>query len=249
MGEDAAAVFTSRLPLDRLVDAASSNLLPVRLRLRVAAAAFVRAIVLQRDEAGRRAALVLNRLSPALQADVSRYLAATDAEERHRAAVFLLVRAPGMRPWVLGEENEQSYEATEPARTLDYVFHVNWWCGSEFTKLPDAPWMEWLYPGRLVPYPAFVTDAERDATGREIGALAAAGPAREYLAAEAIKWARARPADVDAAETLARIVDGWRRSCAGGEPGKWELSRAAFRTLHRLYPQSEWAKRTRYWYK
>jgi hypothetical protein len=109
--------------------------------------------------------------------------------------------------------------------------------------------MEWLYPRRVVAHPAFVTDAERAETEREIGALASAGPAREYLAAEAIKWARAKPDDVHAAEALARIVDGWRRNCADGEPGKWELSRDAFRTLPRLHPQSEWAKRTRYWYR
>jgi hypothetical protein len=139
LGEDAAAIFTSRLPLDRLVDAASSDRLPDRLRLPVAAAAFVRAIVLQREEPARRAAVVLNRLSQALQADLGRYLAAATTEERHRAAVFLLVRTPGMRPWVLGGEDEQSYASSEPVRKLDYVFHVNWWCGSELTRLPDAP--------------------------------------------------------------------------------------------------------------
>jgi hypothetical protein len=100
-----------------------------------------------------------------------------------------------------------------------------------------------------VPFPAFLTDTERAATDREIAALAAIGPARVYLAAEAIKWAKAAPGDIDDAEALARIIDGWRRSCANGEPGKWELSREAFRTLHRLYPGSEWAKRTMYWYK
>jgi hypothetical protein len=67
LGEDAAVVFTSRLPLDRLVDAAESHLLPARLRVRVAAAAFVRATLFQRDEPARRAALILNQLAPALR--------------------------------------------------------------------------------------------------------------------------------------------------------------------------------------
>jgi hypothetical protein len=249
LGEDAAIVFTSRLPLDRLVDAAESDLLPARLRVRVAATAFVRATVFQRDEPARRAVLILNQLAPALRDDVNRYVGATTAEERHRAAIFLLVRTPGMHASVLGGEDEQSYAASGPATKLDYVFHVNWWCGSEITRSPFTPWVEWLYPNRLVPYPAFLADTERAAVAREVNALVAMGPARNYLAAEAIKWARAKPADINAAEALARIVDGWRRSCANAEPSSWQLSREAFQTLHRHFPRSEWAKRTKYWYK
>ncbi len=249
LGEDAAVVFTSRLPLDRLVDAVRSDVLPARLRLRVAAAAFVRAVVLERDESARQAARILRELAPALQTDLERYLTAAGADDRHRAAVYLLARTPGLRADVPGGEDERSYEAAEPARKLDYVFHVNWWCGSEITRFPDTAWMEWLYPQRVVPYPEFLSNAERAAVDREVTALVGIGPARAYLAAEAIKWAKAKPDDLNAAETLARIVDGWRRSCADAEPPRWELSREAFQTLHRLFPQSEWAKRTRYWYK
>jgi hypothetical protein len=117
------------------------------------------------------------------------------------------------------------------------------------TRSPSAPWVEWLYPNRLVPYPAFLADTERAAVEREVNALVALGPARNYLAAEAIEWARAKPTDINAAEALARIVHGWRRSCADAGPSNWELSREAFQTLHRHFPRTEWAKRTKYWYK
>jgi hypothetical protein len=77
-------------------------------------------------------------------------------------------------------------------------------------------------------------------------ALAAIGPASDYLAVEALKWARARPDDIEAAEALAHAIEGAHWSCDGLR--KPELSRQAFQLLHRLFPQTTWAKQTKYWY-
>jgi len=259
LDDDAALALTFHLPLDRLADASRSDKLPDRLRRRVALATFARAVVLWRDDIGQRVAVELQRLAPAIRADLDRYIGATSADDRHIAGVLLLVRTPGMHAYVQGLEDDVSYALADPSRQLDYLFHRNWWC--EFDKKPDqgrfgfrtSELIDLLYPGpdaaqkERVPYPSFISASERQATEQEIEALATAGAARSYLAAEAISWARARPHDPDAAEALARIVDGWRRAC--GDEQEWELSRSAFQTLHRLFPQSEWATRTKYWYK
>ncbi|HEY3044565.1 MAG TPA: hypothetical protein VGJ39_11095 [Vicinamibacterales bacterium] len=253
MDEDAAVAFNDRFPLDRLVDAAASTTLPRRLRVRVAIAAFTRAVVLQREDAARRIAPVLRQLAPALKADLDRYRMASSAEDRHIAGVFLLLRASGMRPTVQGIDDDVSYEVVDPAMKFDHTFHRNWWCGlderirSARIGAASSELAGLLYADRRVPYPVFITAGERTAAEREIQALAAAGAGRSYLGAEALKWARARPADPHVAEALAQTVEGWRFSCGDGE--KWDIARQAFTTLHRLFPQSESAKRTKYWYK
>jgi hypothetical protein len=92
-----------------------------------------------------------------------------------------------------------------------------------------------------------VTDDERMAADSERVALMAIGDARDYIAAQTLEWAKARPADPNVPEALARVVDGWRWNC--GKEDKWTLARDAFNVLHRRYPQSEWTKRTKYWYR
>jgi len=99
-----------------------------------------------------------------------------------------------------------------------------------------------------VPFPTFITDSERQATATELEALKAAGTPREYLATGAIDWARQRRADPEAAEALALAIEGWRWSPCSYDGPKSDLPSRAFALLHRQFPDSEWAKKTRYWY-
>jgi hypothetical protein len=92
-------------------------------------------------------------------------------------------------------------------------------------------------------YPAFLTADERAAARAEIAALVKLGHPQGYLAEEAIKWAHEAPQDLRAAEALASVVRRGRWSCS--VPSS---SRRAFQTLHRVFPTSEWAQRTKYWY-
>jgi hypothetical protein len=247
---DAGAVFDERLPLDRLIDAAVSNALPDRLRTRIATAAFSRAVMLNRHDAAARVRPVLRTLAPALKADLDRYDAATTDADRHIAGILLLLRTPGMHAEVRGLDDDYSYGTAEPSVKFDYQLRRNWWCAFDSKKRSEDRESEViavLYAGQPVPFPAFVSTAEREAVARERAALAALGTAPNYLAAEAAAWARARPKDADAAEALARAVEGTRLGCKDDKTG--DASRRAFDTLHRLFPQTEWAKRTKYWYK
>jgi hypothetical protein len=101
--------------------------------------------------------------------------------------------------------------------------------------------------GGGVAFPPFITEAERREVATEVGALKAAGRAREYLTAAAIDWARQQRTDPEAAEALALAIEGWRWSSCYDEK-KSDLPRRAFASLHRQFPGSEWAKRTQYWY-
>jgi hypothetical protein len=79
---------------------------------------------------------------------------------------------------------------------------------------------------------------------REIQALRKAGKASAYLITEALAWGRAAPADPDVAEALALAVEGWRWS-ACGDYNESDLPRRAFTMLHRQFPTSDWARRTK----
>jgi hypothetical protein len=247
--DDAGVVFSQKLPLAMLVHAVREPTLPARLRLRVASAAFVRAVLLQRHDEARELAAIVRPMTPALGSDLDRFLGATTPANRHIAAVRLLLRTPGLRAGVWGLEDNQVPESGEPARKFDHMFRRNLWCsfapdGPE-RRIPDSHLLSLIYPTG-VPSPAFLSPAEIADVDRELTALAALGTAPAYLAEEAVKWAKARPRDQDAAEALAHAVEAGRWGCAEGSARA--SSRSAFQTLHRLFPKSEWARRTKYWY-
>jgi hypothetical protein len=245
--EDAAFVLNELFPLDRLADTALSVRLPARLRTRAAVAAFARAVVLRRPETALRVAPVLEELAPQLRTDLRRYTAAANETDRHRAGVLLVLRTPGMHGFVRVLDNDATYKVMEPARRFDLTgFRPGgWWCwidASHRSAVTDV-----LYGGQKVSTPVFLSEAERAGAAAEMTAFRAAGPAREFLTREALAWARAAPSDLDAAEALARAVEGWRRTC-GASLSDPSLPRVAFTMLHRQFPKSEWARRTPYWY-
>jgi hypothetical protein len=244
--DDVAAVFNGRLPLDQLVAAAESTRLPARLRTRVAQNAFTRAVMLDRPEVGARAAAVLSQLAPQLRTDLTRYVSAPDQDARRRASVLILLRTPGLSINVIGRDTNDSYGRVEPHRVFGHASLRNWWCGVK-DEVGDGPASLLTGPGRP-PSPRFLSDAERQAANRERTALATAEAPREYLIREAIAWASTRPADRDAAEALALAIEGWRWSACTYDGPKSDLPRRAFARLHRQFPGSEWAKRTKYWY-
>jgi hypothetical protein len=249
--EDAAVTLAQRLPLDRMIEAGVSTTLPGRLRTRVAVAAFTRAILLNRHDAARRVVPALRALAPQIAADLDRYMSETTADAQHRAAVLLLLRTPGMTKDVRGLEDIYSHDLVEPRRSFENFVPV-WWCAPSNVNKPArgeaaSELIHALYPSHIVPYPSFITAAERAAVEQELAALDAIGQATRYLAAASLEWAEQRPQDPLAAEALSRVVNGWRRACRDAADA--ELARRAFETLHRQFAGSDWAKRTPYWYR
>ncbi len=247
--DDAAIVFSRRLPLSRLVEGAKSDILPARLRVRLASAAFTRAWMLNRLDDALAVAPVLRTLSPALAADLQTFESAAPAD-RHVAALRLILRTPGLHASVRGVEDDGDDTKGEVSRNFEHLTRRNWWCSfsKEDYDAPraDAEVVQSVYPAGKVTFPPFLTAAEQAAAQKEIESLSALGTAPNYLADEAVKWAKARPQDPDAAEALAHAVEGTRWGCT--EMDTTDHSRDAFQTLHKLFPKSEWALKTKYWY-
>jgi hypothetical protein len=251
--DDSGIVFSDKLPETRLVEASLSTALPARLRVRVASAAFVRAWMLDRMDEALKVAPVLRTLSPSAAADVRRFESAAPAD-RHIAGLRLILRTPGLRANVVGVEDDLE-GGQGLSRSFDHLFQRNWWCAfspsggkPDWPSAPlDSEILSSLYRSAAVPGPLFLSSEERADLRRERDVLAKTGAGSMYLADQAVEWAKSRPKDLDAAEALAHAVEGTRwAGCADDKVSA--SSRSAFQTLHKLFPQSEWALKTKYWY-
>jgi hypothetical protein len=156
-----------------------------------------------------------------------------------------------MSGWILAMQGGGD---AEPLRTFDHTFSRNRWCGIDRAVsdginavVPGSVPRDLLYGSGDVPFPEFLTSADRASVDKALPDLARRGPAPQYLTNETLTWARAEPKDPDVGEGLALAVEGWRWTCAGSSRDP-RPARLAFETLHRLFPASDWAKRTGYWY-
>ena len=97
--------------------------------------------------------------------------------------------------------------------------------------------------------PVIVPDflkATQAAGARQLAAVQALGTAPNYLCRIAIEWTEANPNDPRSPEALHLAVRSTRYGCTDKETGRW--SKAAFDLLHRRYPNTTWAKATKYWF-
>jgi hypothetical protein len=243
---DAARVLNEAMPLSILKEAAASGSLPAHLRRDVAIAAWTRAVLLD-DEAKARAVVPdLKTLAPELRECLDAYLAAEGKDAQKFAAVYLMLKFPGVRPIVddgVGRE-------TEVEKIDD--FRDNWWCALGETAAGasaggGAAGANNPASNGPAGYTSFPSEAERSEAMAEVKRLSALGPAPNYLAAQAVKWSNIQPDDPRAPEALHLAVRATRYGCRDEKTGSY--SKQAFDALHRKYPKSAWAQKTRYWYK
>jgi len=160
-------------------------------------------------------------------------------------------------------------------RKFDYLnaSDGNWWCSPDAQEIAvtaansfvamaiDIYWFADDSQGELKE--ADISQAEQDfatypllkaANTSELAALDDVGSSSQRLAEAAVKWGngmtwfdRMLSRDRDVPEALARSVAATRYGCRRPpENGPW--SRAAYELLHKNYPDSDWAKRTKYWF-
>ncbi len=247
---DSARILNEKMPLSLLEAAAAGSALDARLRREVAQAAWVRAALLDESETARELVPVVLGLSPELGEMLNVYMNAPSAEARRYAALFTFLRFPGLNPYI-----EANIGRTTPLPEID-SYRDNWWCATE----PYAPPSDQESKGEKkgeqkgasdeaagLKSPDFLNDEQRAAAEKEVARLSALGTAPNYLCSQAIEWAKASPHDPRVPEALHLAVKSTRYGCA--DKGTGALSKAAFQILHKQYPKSEWAAKTKYWYK
>jgi hypothetical protein len=238
---DGANAFNKAMPTTLLRDAALSKTLAPNLHRDVAQAAFVRAALLDDRETASQAAVLLQGMYPKLKEFLAAYQKAATPEARRFAAAFASLKFPGLRPYVTAGIGRRS-ELEEVDSYRD-----NWWC-TEPPSPENTPMGEEADKAKTkpIPTPEFL-QASKGSAATQFAALQALGTAPNYLCRTAIAWAEKNPADPRAPEALHLAVRSTRYGCTDDQTGKW--SKAAYDLLHSRYPNTTWAKNTKYWFK
>ena len=224
---------------------ANANTEPLRV------AAWTRAVVLADDAAASGLSDSLAAYSPSLAPYLKSCRAAPDPASRRFEATWLLLHAPGMTPWVRWGVG-RSAPLTERE-----LFRDNWWpveSKSQHAWFLGEEGPVQLEPDSWADPPGWDTKlaqrifsaAERAQAERERAAITQAGPGANFLCQQTVAWAKSHPKDARLPEALHLCVQATRYGYADDATTGW--SRQAFTLLHARYPDSPWAKRTKYWY-
>lgn len=247
---DAVRILNEKMPLSVLRDAVTARILPAHLRRQLALVAWTRAALLDKSETARELIPVLESVAPELKADLGAYQSAETVEASKFAAAYIILKYPGLRPYV-----DVGIGRTTPLAEID-SYRDNWWCDKEplailpvsvETDAEEGATPETAKKAAKLVAPDFLNDAQRSAADREYAALVAFGVAPSYLPRLAIEGATRFPNDPRAPEALHYAVRSTRYGCTDKATGRW--SKAAYDLLHKRYPTSPWAKKTKYWFK
>ncbi len=249
---DSTAMFNYRLPLSALERVATSPSLPETLREEVGRAAWTRAVLLRDDAVAQRTFEFIERAASSLKSDLIAYRSAKTASQRQRAALFLLLKLPGLRPSVapgLGREPDRRSlkPVPEPVADLDPL-RDNWWCDAgEFSGLSSYRiYRDQSSPPPAVPWPAFLDDTTRTEARGEDAQMEKLPTAPVILCDRTVEWAKAAPNDPRIPEALYLAIRSSHYGC--WTKATTASSRAAFRLLKTRYANTESAKKTKYYY-
>lgn len=160
----------------------------------------------------------------------ARYRKAASGAERKLAAALILVNTPELRPHVIS----------------------NAAVGNDGNGKPVS------IGERPAPAPRFLNEEQRAEGEREQQSLRQLSLRSIFLAPTLMAWASAKPNDAEAPKALHLLVASmrnespWAYAAEERLPAQTELrnkySRQAFAMLHKLYPNSDWARKTKYYY-
>ena len=254
----ATSPLIDRLPTAGLQMLAQDSRVAQRDRARFARIAWTRAYLIEKRIPGD-----LDRLMRALNPEIaSAWQSKVGARTRDHALLLDVLRTPSMnlRSASRGDANYDGTEEYKPAEIDVYQHSLNnWWCGPlavDFAERDESALNSALSSDPTAP--AGRATAEhllaqswlwQSLDPKERAALGTHPMAPKILAEAAVAWGqRANPKHPDGAdEALALAVRATRYGCQfQGGHGRW--SKAAWDTLHQRFPDSDAAKRTRWWF-
>jgi hypothetical protein len=160
-------------------------------------------------------------------------------------ADLAILRNPGIRPYLeLGVSRVASFSYFDDLRD-------NWWC---------KPWgdpqnYEQAKNPTQLPIPPFLPPDELARAASEYQHLQQFPDSVIVIGQRVLDYAKSHPDDPLVPEALALTVRAGHYACqpynTTGDPDKSEytpISKQAFEFLHRRYPKSPWALKTRYYY-
>jgi hypothetical protein len=234
---DEARVLNRGLALDDLIQIARSPSLPDNLRKELAPAVWTRAVILDRVDRAAAIAPTVESVRPELKPYIAQYEAAKGADERHFLAAYAIAHFPGLRPFI---------PSVAPRVTrFDFAddFRDNWWCKGGLPNECNKSNVEKATRAEPM-YPAFYSAPRKDTVAGELQQISKLGDCGDWLSNTLIEWAKAHPSDEHSAEALHFAM----RSVRFSADGTTKRSKEIYVLLHGRYPNSEWAKKTRFWY-
>lgn len=237
-----ALTFSGGMPLERVPDLLRDGRVPAESRRRIAQAAWMKAVLLNRWGEARRLA---DSLPKELQSKVSR-LAGQDPVSLRFLAALAVMDWPGMRPVVDGGLRRQyaqvdESKAVDPDQLFD-AMRDNWWCEGLGQGRPSGA------AAVAEPLPApFLTAEDQAKAHAEWRALLKVPAAQVWFGEAVIAYAEATPKDPRIPEALHRVVAATRSPLCPSK-GVSETSRRAFQLLHKRFPKDPWTKKTPYHY-
>jgi hypothetical protein len=242
---DAVLVLNRSVSLEQWLTLLKEAEVPENIRAEIGVSGWARAELWEQDLLADSFARHVKELVPSLGSEMETYLAATDRASRRFAAAWTMLRFPGIRPRVtigLGRRT--------PLAERD-VFRDNWWCRTDVFREArfgrDAYHLAAASPSPLpvdtLLIARVVDQADRNKAARESKPF---GAAPNVLGQAVLDWSAVQPDDARLPEALHLAVQATRYGCT--DSLTTSVSKACFQTLHRLYPRSEWAEKTEYWY-
>ncbi|HET9401665.1 MAG TPA: hypothetical protein VFO34_12015 [Candidatus Acidoferrales bacterium] len=246
--QDGAYVINRMLPLSMLTRAAEDASVPKALRPQLAIAAWARAVILADEARASAMARLCEELAPEMKPALEDTEGAPVGEARKYAAVFLMLHFPGVQIEVRSGSFRANHESEIDS------FRDNWWgaetespnyYGAKPGTIGNGSPLTSVYPDQKI-HPADFLSADEVAAAESEWKKVSAGPAPNYFGSVVLNWAKQHSDDVHLPEALHLVVRATRYGNGNKETGA--ISKAAFELLHRKFPESEWAKRTPYWF-
>jgi len=229
-------ILNRHVPLLALLEATRNAALPARLQMQVAQAGFTRSIILGRAAQEKLFMQRIVELNPALTKAAGELLSATNAESARFAGILLFLRTSGPSPLVpTGVSKVGEFRRTTNPGNIHWGVH-------EAYLEADGSSRVQIEVGFLTPLQRRQADLEW-AQPKDRASCGAT-----YAETEAVQWALKHPEDARVPEALYYTVRATFKGCRKDDQvGK--ISLQAYNLLKERYPNSEWAQKTKYWYK
>jgi hypothetical protein len=230
-----------QVPLATLLNAAHSSLLSETTKTNLLANIWVRAILLKNKNIEQQVATELMSRVADLAPYIKARNAAVDADEKATQFVSALLHLPYLSPQVdLTLSDTWNADTASPINmlsTLPLMLRAQ-----PINQHDNYLWNQF----KIKPALAFLNAAEKNNYQQEIKQLSQLAGGTDWVTNEVINLAKRHPHDERYAELLALSIKATHY--ANGYTPASGLSKRAFMTLKQLYPNSEWAKKTKYYY-
>jgi hypothetical protein len=228
------ARYLDALPLDLQLETLRNKSLAEEEKTRFVRNVWLRAVLLGRHDVAQPLAAQAFRpgvyQAPAKPEDVDKllkeYESAATPQEQEFAAVFLM---------------QHQYAFGYAMGTME-----PWCASSQAFKDEDASWRYSQHPSAALGPPPFLSEEQRKQAETEQAALDHIDSQANYYTRIALAFAKKHPEDPRVPEALSRAVKNTRMNCSNPRTGP--LSKEAYDLLHERYPNSSWAKTTKYWF-